>query len=87
MVLRLMNADSVNTSTVILADVKQIERSEQMFIKAIYDGSECLINADYIVDIFNTDKLMADAYVLDIDREAYKITQAELKRLLKVRSE
>ena len=58
-----------------------------MFIKAIYDGSECLINADYIVDIFNTDKLMADAYVLDIDREAYKITQAELKRLLKVRSE
>ena len=53
-----------------------------MWIKAIYCGEECLLNADYIVDIFNTDKLFADAYILDFDRDAYKISQSELQKLL-----
>lgn len=56
-----------------------------MFIKAKYGNDDCLINADYIVDIFNTDKLIADVYVLDVGRNAYKVTQAEIQRLLKER--
>ena len=58
-----------------------------MFIEATYGGEKCLLNADYIVDIFNADKMIADVYVLDIDRDAYKVMQSEIKRLLTERSE
>lgn len=58
-----------------------------MFIKAMYNNEECLLNADYIVDIFNADKWVADVYVLDIDRDVYKVKQSEIKRLLMERSE
>ena len=58
-----------------------------MFIKATYNDTPCLLNADYIVDIFNADRFMADAYVLDLDRDAYRITQAELQRLLEERED
>ena len=53
-----------------------------MFIKAMYNNEECLLNADYIVDIFNADKWVADVYVLDIDRDCYKVKQSEIQRLL-----
>ena len=58
-----------------------------MFIKATYNGEECLLNADYIVDIFNADKMIADVYLLDIDRDSYKVMQSEIKRLLAERSD
>lgn len=58
-----------------------------MFIKAMYNSEECLLNTDYIVDIFNADKWVADVYVLDIDRDVYKVKQSEIKRLLMERSE
>lgn len=51
-----------------------------MLIKAEYNGEECLLNTDYIVDIFNADKFIVEAYTLDIDRDCYRITQAELQR-------
>ena len=53
-----------------------------MFIKATYNNEECLLNTDYIVDIFNADKWVADVYVLDIDRGAYKVKQSEIQKLL-----
>lgn len=53
-----------------------------MFIKATYDGEPCLINTDYIVDIFNADKWIADVYVLDVDREPYKVEQGEIRKLI-----
>ena len=53
-----------------------------MFIKAMYNNEECLLNADYIVDIFNADKWVADVYVLDIDRDCYKVKQSEIQRLI-----
>ena len=58
-----------------------------MFIKATYNNEECLLNTDYIVDIFNADKWVADVYVLDIDRDCYKVKQSEIQRLLTERSE
>ena len=58
-----------------------------MFIKATYDGAPCLLNSDYIVDIFNADKMIADVYVLDIDRYSYKVSQSEIKRMLMEESE
>lgn len=53
-----------------------------MFIKATYNNEECLLNTDYIVDIFNADKWVADVYVLDIDRDCYKVKQSEIQRLI-----
>ena len=53
-----------------------------MFIKATYNNEECLLNTDYIVDIFNADKWVADVYVLDIDRDCYKVKQSEIQKLL-----
>jgi len=53
-----------------------------MFIKATYNNEECLLNTDYIVDIFNADKWVADVYVLDVDRDAYKVKQSEIQRLI-----
>lgn len=53
-----------------------------MFIKATYNNEECLLNTDYIVDIFNADKWVADVYVLDVDRDAYKVKQSEIQKLL-----
>ena len=53
-----------------------------MLIKATYNNEECLLNTDYIVDIFNADKWVADVYVLDIDRDAYKVKQSEIQKLL-----
>ncbi len=54
-----------------------------MLIKAMYNGNDVLLNADYIVDIWNYNELYADAYVLDDDRCAYKIPKVELERFLK----
>lgn len=51
-----------------------------MIIKATYNGESCLLNADYIVDVFNYDKMFADVYILDIDREAYKVAKSELNK-------
>jgi hypothetical protein len=53
-----------------------------MFIKATFNNAECLLNTDYIVDIFNADKWVVDVYVLDIDRGCYKVKQSEIQKLL-----
>lgn len=54
-----------------------------MFIKAMYEGEDVLLNTDYIVDIWHYDRLYADVYLLDDVRRAYKVTKAELERLTK----
>ena len=53
-----------------------------MFIKAMYNGNNVLLNSDYIVDIWNYDTAFADAYVLDDDRSAYKVNKKELHKIL-----
>ena len=54
-----------------------------MIIKAKYDGIPCLLNTDYVVDVFNADKMIADVYVLDPDRGGYKVEQTEIQRWIK----
>ena len=54
-----------------------------MFIKAMYNGNDVLLNTDYIVDIWDYNDLYAEAYVLDDERCAYKIPKVELERFLK----
>ncbi len=54
-----------------------------MFIEAMYNGNDVLLNTDYIVDIWNYNDLYAEAYVLDDERRAYKIPKVELERFLK----
>lgn len=54
-----------------------------MFIKAMYEGEDVLLNTDYIVDIWHYDRLYADVYLLDDMRRAYKVPKVELERLIK----
>ena len=44
-----------------------------MFIKAMYEGEDVLLNTDYIVDIWHYDGLYADVFLLDYVRSAYKV--------------
>lgn len=53
-----------------------------MLIKAKCNGEKVLLNTDYIVDIWETDKLVCKAYVCDCDRTEYIIEQSELQKLL-----
>lgn len=53
-----------------------------MFIKAMYEGEDVLLNTDYIVDIWHYDGLYADVYLLDDMRREYKVPKAELNRFI-----
>ena len=53
-----------------------------MFIEATYDGEKCLLNTDYIVDIFDADSFSPKVFVLDVDRLPYRIKQEDLKKVL-----
>ena len=52
-----------------------------MLIKAQYGDESCLLNTDYIVDIFK-DKIGYIAYVLDTEREGYRISKEDVERLM-----
>ena len=52
-----------------------------MIIKAFYDNEPCLLNTDYIIDVFKKEgKYMA--YTIDVDREGYVVPPEELKEWL-----
>lgn len=51
-----------------------------MIIQASYDGKKILLNTDYIVDVWDIDKPVVSAYVLDDERGEYKIEQKELQK-------
>lgn len=60
---------------------------ENMLIKAKYDGQKVLLNTDYIVDVWDIDKPIVSAYVLDEQRGEYKVEQAELQNWIKYTNE
>ena len=47
-----------------------------MFLKAICDSEECLVNTDYIMEVYDLDKLEIRAYTIDSDY-AYYIKQED----------
>lgn len=51
-----------------------------MLLKATYDGHDCYINSDYIVDVFDIDKPEVKVYTIDLERGTYKMTKAEFER-------
>ena len=53
-----------------------------MLIKAKYDGKTVLLNTAYIVDVWDIDKPIVSAYVLDGERGEYKVEQSELQKWL-----
>lgn len=38
-----------------------------MFIKAICDGNDCLVNTDYIIEVYDLDKPRVRAYTMDMN--------------------
>lgn len=55
-----------------------------MIIPAVYDGKNCYLNTDYIVDIFCTNGEFI-AYTLDTQRNGYVIDIDDLKGCLIIR--
>lgn len=47
------------------------------FVKATYDGIPCLLNMDYVMDMFSEHGIYK-AYTMDFDRGEYLITKSEL---------
>ena len=55
-----------------------------MFIKAMRNGNPCLVNTDYIVDIYEADEGFK-AFALD--DSGYLISQDEMKRAMEIINE
>ena len=49
------------------------------FINATYDGESCLLNMDYVMDIFPNENGYK-AYTMDFDRGEYLINKAEFNK-------
>lgn len=49
------------------------------FIKATYDGKDCLLNMDYVMDIF-PDGMFYKAYTMDFDRGEYEIRKSDFEK-------
>ena len=49
------------------------------FVKAIYDGKDCLLNMDYVMDVF-PDDMFYKAYTMDFDRGEYYIRKPEFEK-------
>lgn len=58
-----------------------------MLIKAKYDGQKVWLNTNYIVDVWDINKSIVSAYVLDEYRGEYKVEQAELQKWLRYENE
>ena len=56
------------------------------FIKAIYDGEPCLLNMDYVMDIF-PERNGYKAYTMDFDRGAYLINRIDFDKWQKENKE
>jgi hypothetical protein len=52
------------------------------FVKATYDGKVCLLNMDYVMDIFPA-ATGYKAYTMDFDRGEYCISNAEFNKWMK----
>lgn len=55
-----------------------------MFIKAVTKESKqkVYLNTDFIVDIFDVDKIRATVYTHDPEREAYLVEKEEVEKIL-----
>lgn len=49
------------------------------FIKAEYDGKPCLLNVDYVMDMFPKGDHY-EAFTMDFERGAYRITKEEFDK-------
>lgn len=58
-----------------------------MLIHAKYDGQNVLLNTNYVVDVWNIDKPIVSAYVLDDQRGEYKVEQLEFQKWIRFENE
>ena len=42
-----------------------------MFIEAVCDGNKCLVNTDYIIEVYDLDKGKVRAFTMDINYPYY----------------
>ena len=55
-----------------------------MIIPAFYENQKVFLNTDYIVDIWDIDKPFVSAYVLDSERQGYRIEQKDFQKWIEV---
>lgn len=55
-----------------------------MIIPALYENQKVFLNTDYIVDIWDIDKPFVSAYVLDSERQGYRIEQKDFQKWIEV---
>ena len=58
-----------------------------MLIKAKFDDTDCYINSNYVIDVIDVDKPYVTCYTIDDERPAYKVTQKEFQRWLKMEND
>lgn len=55
-----------------------------MIIPAFYDNQKVFLNTNYIVDIWDIDKPFVSAYVLDSERQEYRIEQKDFQKWIEL---
>lgn len=55
-----------------------------MIIPALYENQKVFLNTDYIVDIWDIDKPFVSAYVLDSERQGYRIEQKDFQKWIEL---
>lgn len=55
-----------------------------MIIPALYENQKVFLNTDYIVDIWDIDKPFVLSYVLDSERQGYRIEQKDFQKWIEL---
>lgn len=55
-----------------------------MIIPALYENQKVFLNTNYIVDIWDIDKPFVSAYVLDSERQGYRIEQKDFQKWIEL---
>lgn len=55
-----------------------------MIIPAFYENQKVFLNTNYIVDIWDIDKPFVSAYVLDSERQGYRIEQKDFQKWIEL---
>lgn len=55
-----------------------------MIIPALYENQKVFLNTNYIVDIWDIDKPFVSAYVLDSERQEYRIEQKDFQKWIEL---
>lgn len=55
-----------------------------MLIRAKYDNNPVYLNSNYIIDVWDIDKPFVSAYVLDSERQGYRIEQKDFQKWIEL---